>query len=127
MATSRPNQPGSRKKPPTNNSSNRSQNSQKIKDVKAEKKEIKEDLRKRIDAELYKLTQDVLIQRISVRDELFGDNDDLDNLRKSMEKFEEEKMKKDLEEKKEQKKPKSSKPNNRPKMDIKLKLIKREE
>lgn len=122
MATTRPNKP--------NTQNNRSRNNRvsrpnPVKDVKAEKKAIKEDLRRKIELELYKLNQDVIIQRMGVRDELFGDNNDLDDLRKSMEKFEEERLKKENEDKDKSNKPDKS--NNRPKMDIKLKLIKREE
>ena len=120
MATSRPPKSGQSK--PRNNTV---RTTVRTTDKNKEKRQIKEDLKNRIEIELYKLTQDVIIQRMGVRDELFGDNENLDNLRKSMEKHEEEKLKKDQEQKKENKK--TRKPNNRPKMDIKLKLIKRED
>lgn len=80
-----------------------------------EKQGIKQELRQKIEEELYKLNQDVIINRMSTRDELFGDNRDLEQLTRSMEKHE----------KKQQKTPKQ-KGEKEEKIDIKLKLLERE-
>lgn len=83
-----------------------------------EKQEIKQELRQKIEEELYKLNQDVIINRMSTRDELFGDNQDLEQLAKSMEKHEKRNTEQKCKSKKSDK--------NTPKIDIKLKLIERE-
>jgi hypothetical protein len=88
------------------------------------KKQTKAELRRKIDEEIYKLNQTVIIDRMGTRDELFGDNQDLDNLRKKMEKIETEKLNKKSNQDKKDKKDTGEK--ELKKFDIKLKLIERE-
>jgi hypothetical protein len=83
-----------------------------------EKADIKAELKQKIDEELYKLQQDVIINRMSTRDELFGDNNDLSQLLRSMEKHDKRNAKED-----DKKTPKKDKPK---KINIELKLLERE-